>query len=246
MVKDSFAARIRSRLTSVCFYLLLFGYPVLSLLWRRSYPVFTAEVFRLLLVVVGMSILFSLLTEKLRPSISYLLTGLLILIVAMVQLNLLIEGLAIGAGAIALVMFTFKQRFLIFFMPVLIALIFGAYLDGRWHLLTARPEIVPDVDPTERLDVAILTRALLAPVLGIGDLRTDARIDFVGGVRGMRGLEARVDRGDAAVAFALYPTSLEEVMQVADAGKVMPPKSTWFEPKLRSGLVAQPLDGERL
>lgn len=123
---------------------------------------------------------------------------------------------------------------------------FGVYLDGRWYLLTARPELVENDDVVERLDVAILSRALLIPVLGIGDQRTDARIDFVGGVRGMRGLEARVDSGDAEVAFALYPTSLEEVMRVSDADKVMPPKSTWFEPKLRSGLVAQSLDGDRL
>ena len=123
---------------------------------------------------------------------------------------------------------------------------FGVYLDGRWYLLTARPELVENDDVVERLDVAILSRALLIPVLGIGDQRTDARIDFVGGVRGMRGLEARVDSGDAEVAFALYPTSLEEVMRVSDADKVMPPKSTWFEPKLRSGLVAQSLDGDSL
>jgi len=123
---------------------------------------------------------------------------------------------------------------------------FGVYLDGRWYLLTARPELVESDDVVERLDVAILSRALLTPVLGIGDQRTDARIDFVGGVRGMRGLEARVDSGDAEVAFALYPTSLEEVMRVSDADKVMPPKSTWFEPKLRSGMVAQSLDGDRL
>ena len=123
---------------------------------------------------------------------------------------------------------------------------FGVYLDGRWHLLTARPELVTTDDVLERLDVAILTRTLLTPVLGIGDLRTDARVDFVGGIRGMRGLEARVDRGDSEVAFALYPTSLEEVMRVSDADKVMPPKSTWFEPKLRSGMVAQSLDGDSL
>ena len=123
---------------------------------------------------------------------------------------------------------------------------FGVYLDGRWHLLTARPELVTTDDVLDRLDVAILTRTLLTPVLGIGDLRTDARVDFVGGIRGMRGLEARVDSGDSEVAFALYPTSLEEVMRVSDADKVMPPKSTWFEPKLRSGLVAQELDGESL
>jgi len=123
---------------------------------------------------------------------------------------------------------------------------FGMYLNRRWYLLTARPEIVTSDDVVERLDVSILTRALLGPVLGIADLRTDGRVDFVGGIRGMEGLERRVDSGDAEVAFAVFPTSLEDVMRVADAGKVMPPKSTWFEPKLRSGMVAQSLDGEAL
>ena len=123
---------------------------------------------------------------------------------------------------------------------------FGVYLDGRWHLLRARPQIVSGKDALGRLDVSLLSEHLLGPVLGILDPRTDGRIDFVGGVRGMDELERRVDAGEAAVAFALYPTSLDDVMQVADAGGVMPPKSTWFEPKLRSGLVVQPFDRDDL
>jgi len=123
---------------------------------------------------------------------------------------------------------------------------FGMYVDGGWSLLTAKPEIIPEDDVVGRLDVAILTDRLLQPILGIGDPRTDRRLDFVGGIRGMEELERRVDTETAAVAFALWPTSLDEVMAVADAGQVMPPKSTWFEPKLRSGLVVQLLEGETL
>lgn len=119
---------------------------------------------------------------------------------------------------------------------------FGVYLAGRWSLLAARPAILSADDPVERLDVAVLSRRLLEPVLGVGDPRTDPRIDFVGGIRGMDELESRVDSGAWALAVALWPTSLDEVMAVADSGRVMPPKSTWFEPKLRSGLVVQPLD----
>jgi uncharacterized protein (DUF1015 family) len=120
------------------------------------------------------------------------------------------------------------------------------YVEGTWYLLTARAEIVPDADVVRRLDVALLSDHILRPILGLGDPRTDRRIDFVGGIRGMDELERRVDSGQDAVAFALYPTALEEVMAVADAGEVMPPKSTWFEPKLRSGMVIQSLDGDRL
>jgi uncharacterized protein (DUF1015 family) len=94
----------------------------------------------------------------------------------------------------------------------------------------------------ERLDVSVLHRNLLTPILNIGDPRTDDRVDFVGGIRGLTELEKRVDSGDMAVAFALYPTSVEELMAIADAGKLMPPKSTWFEPKLRSGLIIHTLD----
>ena len=118
---------------------------------------------------------------------------------------------------------------------------FGMYVAGGWYLLRARPEIVPQDDPVGGLDVAVLSDRLLDPVLDIRDIRTDARIDFVGGIRGMDELERRVDAGDAAVAFALYPTSIDDLMQVAAADCVMPPKSTWFEPKLRSGLIIQPL-----
>ncbi|MCP3980602.1 MAG: DUF1015 domain-containing protein [bacterium] len=123
---------------------------------------------------------------------------------------------------------------------------FGMYLDGRWFLLTAGADIVPKNDVVASLDVAVLTDRLLQPILGIGDPRTDKRIDFVGGIRGMEELERRVDSGECAVAFALWPTGLDEVMNVADADQVMPPKSTWFEPKLRSGMVVQTLEGDSL
>lgn len=112
---------------------------------------------------------------------------------------------------------------------------FGLYLGGRWRLLEATGPVEPD--PVKRLDVSILADRLLGPILGIGDPRTDKRIEFVGGIRGTGELERRVDSGGFAVAFALYPTRIDDVMAVADAGEVMPPKSTWFEPKLRSGMV---------
>jgi uncharacterized protein (DUF1015 family) len=119
---------------------------------------------------------------------------------------------------------------------------FGMYLGGRWYRLAIRPERVPAGDPVKRLDVSLLQDHLIGPVLGVGDPRRDARIDFVGGVRGLAELERRVDSGEMAVAFALHPTSLEDLMAVADAGRVMPPKSTWFEPKLADGLVSHALD----
>jgi len=119
---------------------------------------------------------------------------------------------------------------------------FGMYLDGSWYKLTARANSFDAGDPVKRLDVSILQENLLAPVLGIGNPRTDKRIDFVGGIRGLKELEKRVNSGDWAVAFAFFPTSIEELMAIADAGKTMPPKSTWFEPKLRSGLVVHLLD----
>ncbi len=118
---------------------------------------------------------------------------------------------------------------------------FGMFLGGRWHRLRAKPGTYPADDPVRGLDISILTDNLLAPVLGIVDQRTDKRIDFIGGIRGMAELEKRCREG-WAVAFALYPTSLVQLMAVADAGKVMPPKSTWFEPKLRSGLFVHTLD----
>jgi uncharacterized protein (DUF1015 family) len=118
---------------------------------------------------------------------------------------------------------------------------FGMYLGGRWYRLAIRPELIP-ADPVASLDVSLLQEHLLGPVLGIGDPRRDKRIDFVGGIRGLGELERRVDSGEMAVAFALHPTSLTALMAVADAGQVMPPKSTWFEPKLADGLLSHVLD----
>ena len=118
---------------------------------------------------------------------------------------------------------------------------FGMYLDGHWYRLNINSELVPD-DPVASLDVSLLANNLIDPVLGISDPRTDNRIDFVGGIRGLEGLEKRVNSGEMAIAFSLYPTSMEALMAVADAGEVMPPKSTWFEPKLADGLVSHVLD----
>ncbi len=118
---------------------------------------------------------------------------------------------------------------------------FGMYLDGHWYRLRIRPERVPADDPVGRLDVSLLQNNLIGPVLGITDPRRDQRIDFVGGIRGLEELVRRVDSGEMKVAFSLYPTSLEQLMAVADAGEVMPPKSTWFEPKLADGLVSHVL-----
>lgn len=117
---------------------------------------------------------------------------------------------------------------------------FGMYLDGAWYKITAKPQYINEADPVERLDVSILQNNLIAPILGIEDPRTDKRIDFVGGIRGLKELERRVAEG-MRLAFSMYPTSLEELMDIADAGKVMPPKSTWFEPKLLSGLFIHKL-----
>jgi uncharacterized protein (DUF1015 family) len=119
---------------------------------------------------------------------------------------------------------------------------FGMYLSGRWHRLHIDAEFVPDDDPVKRLDVSLLQDNLLGPILGIGDPRRDKRIDFVGGIRGLKELERRVDSGEMACAFTLFPTSMDDLMRVADAGEVMPPKSTWFEPKLADGLVSHLLD----
>lgn len=119
---------------------------------------------------------------------------------------------------------------------------FGLYLDKRWYHLAIKPELVPTQDPVRRLDVSVLSEQILGPLLGITDLRRDTRIDFVGGIRGLSELEKRVDGGEMAVAFAMYPTQLGELMSVADAGEVMPPKSTWFEPKLADGLASHVLD----
>jgi len=119
---------------------------------------------------------------------------------------------------------------------------FGLYLEGRWHRLTLKERPPDDAPALDRLDITLLSRCLLEPVLGIGDPRSDPRIDFVGGVRGLGELERQVDSGKMAVAFAIYPTALQDLMSVADAGEVMPPKSTWFEPKLADGLVSAVLD----
>ncbi|MDP3513683.1 MAG: DUF1015 family protein [Sulfuritalea sp.] len=118
---------------------------------------------------------------------------------------------------------------------------FGMYLAGRWRRLRIKPELIPE-DPVARLDVSLLSDHVLAPLLGIADLRRDKRIDFVGGIRGLAELERRVDSGEMAVAFALHPTSMDQLMAVADNNEVMPPKSTWFEPKLADGLVSHVLD----
>jgi len=118
---------------------------------------------------------------------------------------------------------------------------FGMYLGGRWYRLNVQPGLVP-ADPVARLDVSLLQANVLGPLLGIRDPRTDKRIDFVGGMRGLGELEKRVDSGEMAVAFALYPTRMDDLMAVADANQVMPPKSTWFEPKLADGLVSHVLD----
>lgn len=114
---------------------------------------------------------------------------------------------------------------------------YGMYMQGQWYVLTAPASLTSIADPVERLDVSILQKHLLAPVLAIDDPRTSKRIDFVGGIRGLGELEKRVDSGEMAVAFALFPTSIEELLAIADAGQIMPPKSTWFEPKLRDGVV---------
>lgn len=114
---------------------------------------------------------------------------------------------------------------------------FGMYLEGEWYALTAKPGMYNDHDPIGVLDVTILSEKVLKPLLNITDLRTDKRIDFVGGMRGLKELERRVDSGEMAVAFALYPVSMKQLIDIADSGEIMPPKTTWFEPKLRSGLV---------
>ena len=119
--------------------------------------------------------------------------------------------------------------------------VFGMYLDGQWYKLTLDQGKIPD-DPVASLDISLLADSLIDPILGISDQRTDNRIDFVGGIRGLNGLQKRVDSGEMAVAFSLYATTMEALMAVADAGEVMPPKSTWFEPKLADGLVSHVLD----
>ena len=119
---------------------------------------------------------------------------------------------------------------------------FAMYLDGQWYSLTAKEGTYNDNDPIGVLDVTILSDLVLDRILGIKDLRTDKRIDFVGGIRGLGELQKRVDSGEMAVAFALYPVSMKQLIDIADTGNIMPPKTTWFEPKLRSGLVIHSLE----
>ena len=119
---------------------------------------------------------------------------------------------------------------------------FSMYLDGKWYALTAKPGRYDDSDPIGVLDVTILSDLVLDRILGIKDLRTDKRIDFVGGIRGLKALSDRVDSGEMAVAFALYPVSMKQLTDIADSGNIMPPKTTWFEPKLRSGLAIHKLE----
>ncbi|MBP7181095.1 MAG: DUF1015 domain-containing protein [Dysgonomonadaceae bacterium] len=119
---------------------------------------------------------------------------------------------------------------------------FSIYLDGKSFSVTARPSIINDDDPIEQLDVTLTSRYILDEILGIKDLRSDKRIDFVGGIRGLGELKKRVDSGEMALAIALYPVSMKQLMDIADSGNIMPPKTTWFEPKLRSGIVIHKLD----
>lgn len=119
---------------------------------------------------------------------------------------------------------------------------FGMYLGGSWYRLNIDEDLIPHNDPVARLDVSLLAAHLIGPLLGIDDPRRDTRIDFIGGIRGLSELEKRVDSGEMAVAFSLFPTSMRDLMEVADSGEVMPPKSTWFEPKLADGVVSHLLD----
>ena len=119
---------------------------------------------------------------------------------------------------------------------------FSMYLGGCWYKMTAKQGTFNDSDPIGVLDVTILSNLVLDELLGIKDLRTDKRIDFVGGIRGLGELQKRVDSGEMKVAFALYPVSMKQLINIADSGNIMPPKTTWFEPKLRSGLVIHELE----
>ncbi|MDE6340162.1 MAG: DUF1015 family protein, partial [Muribaculaceae bacterium] len=119
---------------------------------------------------------------------------------------------------------------------------FALYLDGKWYSLTAKPGTFNDSDPIGVLDVTVSSDLILRDILGITDLRSDKRIDFVGGIRGLEELQRRVDSGEMAMALALYPVTMDQLINIADTGNIMPPKTTWFEPKLRSGLVIHKLD----
>ena len=118
---------------------------------------------------------------------------------------------------------------------------FGMYLDGKWYSLTAKPGTYNDNDPIGVLDVTVLSNLVFDKILNLGDLRTSKRIDFVGGIRGLGELQKRVDSGEMVAAFALYPVTMRQIIDIADTGNIMPPKTTWFEPKLRSGLVIHKL-----
>ena len=119
---------------------------------------------------------------------------------------------------------------------------FSLYMEEHWYSLTAHADTYDDTDPIGVLDVTISSRYILDELLGIRDLRSDKRIDFVGGIRGLDELKRRVDNGEMAMALALYPVSMKQLMDIADTGNIMPPKTTWFEPKLRSGLIIHKLD----
>jgi uncharacterized protein (DUF1015 family) len=118
---------------------------------------------------------------------------------------------------------------------------FSMYLDGNWYALTAKEGTYDDGDPIGVLDVTISSNLILDEILGIKDLRSDKRVDFVGGIRGLGELKRRVDSGEMKMALALYPVSMKQLMDIADSGNIMPPKTTWFEPKLRSGLIIHEL-----
>lgn len=118
---------------------------------------------------------------------------------------------------------------------------FSIYLDNKWYSITAKKDTYDDNDPIEGLDVTISSKYILKDILGIGDLRSDKRIDFVGGIRGLSELEKRVDSGEMSIAIALYPVTMQQLIKIADTGNILPPKATWFEPKLRSGLVIHKL-----
>ena len=119
---------------------------------------------------------------------------------------------------------------------------FSLYIDGKWYSLTAKEGTYDDNDPIGILDVTISSDLILRDILGIKDLRSDKRIDFVGGIRGLEELQHRVDSGEMKMALALYPVSMKQLMDIADTGNIMPPKTTWFEPKLRSGLIIHKLE----
>jgi uncharacterized protein (DUF1015 family) len=137
--------------------------------------------------------------------------------------------------------FEVEEKGVIIYKPALLHN-FSMYLDKKWYSLTAKAGTYNDHDPIGVLDVTILSNLVLDEIFGIKDLRRDKRIDFVGGIRGLGELKRRVDNGEMAVAFALYPVSMKQLIDIADSGNIMPPKTTWFEPKLRSGLVVHKLD----